>query len=207
MRKSAIPPTTTKARTAGPVRRRFARYALVAALLLVAAAAAVTIAVILGTRSGSGAATTTQATVTPVGPIVLSEAGLKARVAALDQLVYWIGPVTGTRYELKRTMTGDVYVRYLPPGVDARDRPGRLCRDRDVSLQGSVRRGQSFTAEGKIAHGCGREGSGIASIERGSRRNVHVAFPHLDYQVEVYAPRAKAARKLATGGSLTPVVP
>jgi hypothetical protein len=34
---------------------------------------------------------------------------------------------------------------------------------------------------------------------------VHVAFPHLDYQVEVYAPQAEAARELATGGALTPV--
>jgi hypothetical protein len=203
VRKRAIPPTTTEARTAAPARKRVARYALFAALLLVAAVAAVTIAVILGARSGTVAATTTQTTVTPVGPTVLSATGLKARVAALDEPVYWIGPVAGTRYELTRTTDGNAYVRYLPPGTRAGAAPGEYVVVGTYPYRGAFAAVRA-AAHGKVLTVSGGKG-GIAEVERGRPTNVHVGFPHLDYQVEVYAPRPKAARTLATGGSLTPV--
>ena len=192
----------TEIRPAGRRARRFTRYALFAALVLVAAVAAVTIAVILGARRGSPQATT-QAGVPTVGPIVLSATGLKARVAALDQLVYWIGPVPGSRYELTRTATGDAYVRYLPPGVKAGTDRGGYVEIATYPYRGAFTTIKA-AAEGKPLTVAGGKG-GIAAVDRKSRRNVRVAFPHGDYQIEVYAPRAKAARALATGGSLRPV--
>src|SRR5205807_8523217 len=123
--KRAIPRTTPESRTSEPVARRVSRYALFAVLAIVAVAAAVAIAVVLGQRGGSPPATTALGATAPIGPVVLSASELKARVAALDQPIYWLGPVPGDRYELTRETTGDVYVRYLPTGVRARaDRGG-----------------------------------------------------------------------------------
>jgi hypothetical protein len=58
---------------------------------------------------------------------------------------------------------------------------------------------------GKPRTVAGQKGA-LAVVERENPTNVHVAFPHLDYQLEVYSPHAKAARKFATLGYLTPVL-
>lgn len=203
MPKRAVPPTTTEIRTAEPAPRRGRRFALYAALLILAVVAALAIADILG-RSGQAPATTTQAGVTAVGPMVLSATGLKAHVATLDQAVYWIGALAGERYELRRTTDGSAYVRYLPPGVPAGADPGGYIEIATYPYKGAFAAVKASPRKGKLLTVAGGKG-GIASIDRGSPTNVHVAFPHVDYQIEVYAPHAEAARALAVGGSLAPV--
>src|SRR5215471_13133373 len=95
------------------------RVAAAGAVALVLALAAV--GLWLGFRGGSSSAspqlgpTTTAAarSATPVGPISLDAATLKARAGALGQDVYRIGPQSTQRYQLERTAGGEVFVRYL----------------------------------------------------------------------------------------------
>ncbi|MDX6481838.1 MAG: hypothetical protein QOG85_2348 [Gaiellaceae bacterium] len=56
--------------------------------------------------------------VSRIGPILLSSAGLKAEANRIGQF-YWAGPRPGFSYEFTRTKVGNAYVRYLPPGVEA----------------------------------------------------------------------------------------
>src|SRR5207244_701046 len=59
-------------------------------------------------------------------PLVINSVALTAKLlrtlaASLGQPVYWAGPEPGHRYELRRTNTGAVFLRYLPRGVKAGD--------------------------------------------------------------------------------------
>jgi hypothetical protein len=198
--KRPIPRTTTTIRTSDRAPRRASRYALFGALALVAVAVAVAIAAVLGQRGGSPAATTTQDAVASIGPVVLSASELTARAAALDQPVYWLGPSPGDRYELTRTATNDVYVRYLPPGVKAGTQRASYVEVGTYPYKGALAAVKA-AAKGHLLTVAGRKG-GIAEADRGRRSSVYVAFPHLDYEIEVYAPRAKGARELATSGAL-----
>jgi len=48
-------------------------------------------------------------------------------------------------------------------------------------------------------------GGGIAVIDQGYRKSVHVAFPGVNYQVEVYDPSPAVSRRTAVSGNVRPV--
>jgi len=54
---------------------------------------------------------------TPVGPVGLSESGLRTLAAAVRQPIYWAGPKKDYLYELTRTRDRKIFIRYLPPGA------------------------------------------------------------------------------------------
>ncbi len=175
------------------------RYVRLAALGVVGVAAAVTIALVVGTGARPSPGGSTQ----DIGPVALSAAELKARATTLGQEMYWIGPVPGDRYELTRTATNAVFVRYLPPGVEAGANQGQYLVIATYPYAGAfaavkaVDGGHPLT----VAGGNG----GIAAAESGRPTNFRVAFPHVNYQIEVYAPSAEQARSVATSSLLTPV--
>ena len=51
----------------------------------------------------------------------LTQSELRALPAETGHPVYWAGPRRGYSYEVTRPTDGNVYVRYLPPGVAAGD--------------------------------------------------------------------------------------
>jgi hypothetical protein len=118
--------------------------------------------------------------------------------------VYWAGRLENHAYELTRPTDGNVYVRYLPPGVRIGDprpdyttvgtypRPHAMRSLRRLSRQpGTVRFG--------VADG------GIAVYGRGRPSSVYLAFPGQDVQVEVYDPAPQKARRLARSGRVRPI--
>jgi hypothetical protein len=48
-------------------------------------------------------------------------------------------------------------------------------------------------------------GGGIALVDEGYRQSVHVAFPGVDYQVEVYDPSPRRSLAVTTSGDVGPV--
>ena len=56
---------------------------------------------------------------TEITPVALSASGLAKLAHTVGQPVYWAGPRKHYLYELHRTTNGNIYIRYLPPGVDA----------------------------------------------------------------------------------------
>jgi hypothetical protein len=176
------------------------KYVRFGALGIVAAAAAVTIALVLD--KGSSPAPT-PGTVTSVGPVVLSASGLKALVADLNQRVYWAGPVVGQKYELTRNTANDVYVRYLPPGVKAGEGQGQYAVIATYPYKHALA-ALKAAPDSRLFTVSGAKGA-VAEIERGTPTSVHVAFPHVNFQIEVYNPYAPSARRLARSGALRPV--
>ncbi len=198
----AKPRRIAESRPSDPARWYASKYVRLAALGIVGAAAAVIIArVVVG--HGSPPAATTSGGVTAIGPVVVNASRLRALVDGLDQPVYWIGPVVGERYELTRTTANNVYVRYLPPGVQAGTAEGQYPLVATYPLKGALA-SLKASHDGPPLTVAGGKG-GIAEVERKSPTNAHVAFPHVNYQIEVYNPYAPAARKLATSASLRPV--
>ena len=49
----------------------------------------------------------------------VTAADLRALQKQVGHPVYWAGPKRGYTYELSRTADGNIYLRYLPPGVAA----------------------------------------------------------------------------------------
>lgn len=195
-------PRTTPSPTLDPASLQPSRYVRLAVLGVIGVAAAVIIALVVG-RHGKSSPGTTQVKVGPIGPTLVSASGLKTLARDLGQVIYWAGPVAGDKYEVTRTTTNDVYVRYLPAGVRAGTHERKHLLIVTYPLVGAL---DSLVASSNrelltVAGGKG----GLAAVEPGTPTNVRVAFPNVDYQVEVFDPSPRKARHVATSAALKPV--
>jgi hypothetical protein len=179
-------------------RRRRLRWARVGAALAVAAAIGVIVWVAFG---GSSKPSEPTGGAQAIPPVALSVSGLRTLAGAVGQPIYWAGPLKGYRYELTRTNKGYVYIRYLPHGVKAGAAGskylviGTYPYPHAYAALKSLAGGAQFAAAG---------GKGIAVVEP-KATNVRVAFPGVDYQIEVYDPFPKVARDVAKSHTLQPV--
>jgi hypothetical protein len=135
-------------------------------------------------------------------PQGLNEEQLRAFGASHTGPVYWAGPRAGTTYELTVTSAGDIFVRYLPPGV-------AVGTDQaDYLTVATYTRPAAYEALREVA-----TGSGFTSEETASGAYVvyaaeaptsaHFSFPDTDLQVEVYDPEPGRAVDLVLDGSIT----
>jgi hypothetical protein len=141
------------------------------------------------------------ATVSHLGPVGLNVSGLKSLAATLDQPVYWAGPKAGYRYEFTRTTDGKTYVRYLPRGVTVGDSRANFLI---IATYPFVNALKSLRA---VANGEGASipGGGFALPDAAYPQSTHLAFPGVDYQVEVYDPSPKRSRRVGLSGRVQPV--
>lgn len=139
-----------------------------------------------------------------VTPVVLSEVQLERFAAAAGQPVYWAGPRSGYVYELTRTPSGRVFVRYLPQGYAAGDtRPDFLTVATYPGAGAYDHLRRAATTAGASATSVA--GGGILVGWQRSATNAYLAYPHASYQVEVFDPVPGHARKLLLNGAITPV--
>jgi hypothetical protein len=187
-------------------RRPFVRIG--GALALGAIAAVVTWALI--DRSHSRVTSTTAPTVStatptvrPIDPIALSAQGLRKLAASLNQPIYWAGPEPGYRYELTRTSAGKVFVRYLPAGVKAGTTQSTYLIVATYPFR------KAFDALERLpgGHPISIPRGGVAIVDTRHSTSVHIAFPGVDYQVEVYDPKPARALAVARSDALEPVPP
>jgi hypothetical protein len=123
---------------------------------------------------------------------------------SVDHPVFWVGPRGGFTYELTRSSNGAIFIRYLPPGADLGTNQPYLTvatypfAGAFPALQAVAK--QSGSTPVKLSNG------GLAVLSSTNPASVHVAYPRVDYQVEVYDPAPRraiaAARHLAAFGSL-----
>ena len=168
-----------------------------------ALAVAVIIAIVLGNGGGSSAPTTTQGTVSPINPIALTASQLATYVGDLNQTVYWVGPVKGDKYELTRTTANSVFVRYLPADVKAGTHQRKYLVVATYPYKGALTALKASGIGTPVAVAGGKKG--IAVVEDKLPTNVLVAFPGVDFQIEVFDPSPKKARAWAISGAITPV--
>jgi hypothetical protein len=154
-----------------------------------------------GGKSSPSTTTTTTAAVTPIGPVGMSSATLLAFVQGLGQPVYWLGPAAGFTYELTRTSTGNVFVRYLPKGVHVGDKRAAFTTVGTYPYPGALAalKAVPHATTTKLA------GGGVLVSTASDPRSVHLAYPGVDYQIEVYDPVAGRARTIALSGRVRPV--
>ncbi len=144
-----------------------------------------------------------KASVEPRGPVAVSEKDLVALSKELGYPVYWAGPRGNARNELTVTSDGSVYVRYLLPGKDVGASGGALT----VATY-PVADAYAVTQKGASGDGSAvveTPGDGFAMRSKASRRNVYLAFPGEDVQIEVYSPVPGQAARLVSQGEIVAV--
>jgi hypothetical protein len=152
-----------------------------------------------GGGSSTESSTSPGQAITQIGPQGFSASALPSFVAGtLKQPVYWAGPRGGDIYELTRTTTGNVYVRYLPPGV-AVGKPGA-----NFLIVATYPFPNALSRLKAIANGKGTtlSNGAFALPDATYPKSVHMAFPGASYQIEVYDPSPAVARRVALSGAI-----
>ena len=140
---------------------------------------------------------------TAAGAVAVSPADLSALAATLGHPLYWLGRKPGITYELRRTGAGAVFVRYLPSGVaPGANRPYLTVAT--YPFPGSfaaVRRTAAQDPTGTIR----LSGGGLAVVDAGYPKSIHVAYPGVPYQVEVFDPSPARTRAIVSSGKVRAV--
>lgn len=139
-----------------------------------------------------------------VGPVLLSDAQLQRFAAGAGRPVYWAGPRSGYVYEVTRTPGGRVFVRYLPRGYVAGDTRPDFLTVATYPVSGAYDNLRRATARGG-ASATAVAGGGIAVTWRNSATNIYLAYPHSNYQVEVFNPVPGHSRTLLFHGAIAPI--
>jgi hypothetical protein len=129
---------------------------------------------------------------------------LKALPASIGHDVYWVGTKPGYTYELTRTKRGDIYIRYLPPGVQVGDqRPNFLTVGTYPHPHAFATVKKASRRQGAISRRIA--GGGRSVTNRAIPKSVYFAYPGSDYLQEVYARSPKRARSLVSSGAVRPI--
>jgi hypothetical protein len=131
------------------------------------------------------------------GKVLLTEKELISAVQQLGVDVYWAGPVEGAKYTLSAPAEGQVYVRYLPNGEGLKDTKANYV------VIATYATSDAFTA----TQAAGNQTNGVTFINtqgaavfysKDAPTNVYVAYPNIDFQVEVFSPIAQTALDIAS---------
>jgi hypothetical protein len=169
----------------------------VGAVLAVAAVIAVVIVATSGgstKSSSSGRATPVAATASDLGSVA----------AKLGHPLYWAGARAGFTYELTQASSGNVWVRYLPQGVQLGDPRANFLT---VGTYPKANALQSVTAASKRkgAVSFSVPGGGVAVQYTDRPNSVYMAFPGKNLLIEVYNPSSSAARTAVKAGQILPL--
>jgi hypothetical protein len=155
------------------------------------------------TSLGSLAPESTPAATTTVGqPMAASVAQIAALATTIGHPIYWAGPKRGFTYELTETSSGKVYIRYLPSGVPVGDKNADYLTIATYPFPGAyaaVEKTANATATINLA------GGGLAVVDEAYPKSIHIGYPGVGYQVEVYDPSPSAGRKLVASGAIAAV--
>lgn len=146
--------------------------------------------------TNSAASETTFSAVTS-GKVALTESELVAAVKKLGVDVFWAGPVAGAKYTLAVPADGQAYVRYLPNGEGIDDtKPNYVV----IATYTASDAFTSTQAAGNTTNGVtfiNAEGAAVF-YSKDTPTNVYVAYPDLNYQIEVFDPIAATALDIAS---------
>jgi hypothetical protein len=138
----------------------------------------------------------------PTPASAASLADLRSLARQLGHPIYWAGTRPGYTYELTQA-GGTVFVRYLPPGVSA----GARAEYTGVATYPFP---HAFDAIRQTARGNGASviklpGGGLAVIDGRSPKNIHLAYPHSDLQIEVFGPSPAELRRIVASKQIVPI--
>jgi hypothetical protein len=117
--------------------------------------------------------------------------------------VFWLGSRSGQTLELTQSPNGTIFIRYLPKGVEIGS-PNPYLTVATYPFPGA------YAGLSKVAKQAGETSipignHGIALVSSSYPDSVHIAFPGVDYQVEVYDPTPGNATALVASGEVKAV--
>ena len=131
----------------------------------------------------------------------MSVRGLRNLARTVSEPIFWAGPKPGHVYELTRTSTGKVFVRYLPPGIEVGAKQRAYLIIATYPFPGAFEALDKVTGGRKLSI----PGGGRAVVDQKHPESVHLAYPGSDVQVEIYDPSPVTALQLARSGDVRPV--
>jgi hypothetical protein len=138
------------------------------------------------------------------GATAASPERLRALGVEVGHPVYWAGPAANTTYELTRTPSGRIYVRYLPDGIPIGIPNPSFTLVGTYPVAGGYRLLQERAKQaGQKSFAAPRGGFALYAKTRPT--NVLLAYPNQNLQIEVYDPSPRVARSLITSGRVAPV--
>jgi len=178
--------------TAPAPSRRWWRLGGAVALAILVAAAAWLVTGLIRTDDSQ------ETSVDRVGPIGLTADGLRTLAGSVGQPIYWAGPDEGYIYELRRNAKGHVFIRYLPQGVEVGAPEDEYLVVATYPYKSAYNALQNVTDGEKYDIPRG----GVALVDARTANSVHVAYPGLNYQVEIYDPSPERALEVARSGDV-----
>ena len=177
-----------------------------AVVAIALAAAFVAWLIIRGNDDSSSSPTTGQTTTTAAAaaPVAASPATLRALADEVGHPVYWVGPRQNRTYELTRTSSGRIFIRYLPPDAELGNRSANYTIVGTYPVENALEVLQELSKQ-PGEKSAPAPGGGLAVYSTSSPGNVYVAYPGSDVQIEVFDPSAKRALRLVTSGRIAPV--
>ncbi len=134
------------------------------------------------------------------GPVAASPVKLRGLSGSLGHPIYWVGNWRGFTYELTETADGRVLIRYLPKGVQVgTKRPELTVATYPMENAFAVTKRGATGSGVSLIH---LKDGGIAVYSTQRPESLYVAFPGVDAQIEIFAPSAGLARKLAENGKV-----
>jgi hypothetical protein len=192
-----------KPEASGARRRRRPRVRLGAVVALAIGGGIAAWAVVGSRDTDSSPLPAAVTTAKPLGPIGLSASGLRTLTRSVDQPIYWAGPKAGFLYELTRTSTGKIYLRYLPRGAKVGSKQAGYLIVATYPFRNPVQALKDLT-DGDLLD---VPGGGVAMVDRNHPESVYLAYPDVDDQIEVFDPSAQRALEVAQSGTVRPVTP
>jgi hypothetical protein len=175
-------------------------------IAIVAVVAAVAFVIWLIARGGSDDNNKNKASTAPAIPPFaarqMSAAQLSGFARSLGHPVYWLGPRSGTKYEVTLTGQGRAFVRYLPVKVAI----GIKRRYRTVATYPYKNGAEALRIAGKdkgTLHNIPNGGVALESAQNST--SILFSYPNAQYEVEVYDPTPSKAKALVLAGRATPV--
>jgi hypothetical protein len=176
----------------------------IGAVVAIALAAAFVVWLLVRGNDNSSSNATQTTTTAATGPVAATPAALRALSAEVGHPIYWVGPQRGSTYELTRTASGRIFIRYLPSGAKVGNRRA------SYTIVGTYPVSKALQVLQDLSKQPGEKstpapGGGLAVYSTSSPTNVYVAYPGSDVQIEVFDPSAARALRLVTSGRVAPV--
>jgi hypothetical protein len=168
--------------------------------IVVAAIGGIVAAVILLRDDDAGSQNATF----PTTPVASSVEGLRSFAATIGHPVYWAGPLPSSRYELRLTKQGRIFVRYLPNGVRVGDPRASFLTVATYPVANAAKALRRAAARGGV--GIETPDGGFAYYDRSRPTSVYYAAHGApNYEVEVFDPSPARARSLVVSGRIRPI--
>lgn len=129
---------------------------------------------------------------------------LKELATTLGHPIYWAGAQANFTYELTRTRSGNVYLRYLPPGVSVGAQKPDYLTIGTYPEKGALAILKRTAAKNHVPT-MSVGGGGVALVDKKHPTSVYVAYPHVALQIEVYDPKPGRAQQLVESGQITAI--